>query len=139
MFSGQAPHTVDAKNRVFIPAMFRMELGQNFIVTKGFGEAYLIIYPMSEWEKLIGKIDELGMDKQTRDLKRYIMRSSNPTEMDAQGRIVLSKEHREYAKLTKDVILLGMNKTIEIWDAATLDGQMSEEPENLELLLSKLQ
>ncbi len=138
MFSGKAYHTVDAKGRLFIPAMYREELGGNFIVAKGFSDPYLVIYPKNEWEALIAKIDALGLDKNARLLKRYLMMSANPTEMDTQGRIVLSKEHREFAGLSKDVTVLGMSSTIEIWDTAVLEKQTCEPPENLEDFLCML-
>lgn len=138
MFSGKANHNVDAKGRLFIPAMYREELGSNFIVAKGFSDPYLIIYPMTEWEALIGKIDAMGLDKNARAVKRYLMMSASPTEMDSQGRIVLSKEHREYAGLTKEVLILGMSSTIEIWDNAALTKQTDTAPENLEEFLALL-
>ena len=138
MFSGKAYHTIDAKGRLFIPAMYREELGNSLIVAKGFTDPYLIVYPQSEWETFIEKVDELGLDKRARSLKKYFMMSANPTEMDAQGRFVLSKEHREFAGLTKEVIVLGMNKTIEIWDRALLEKQTEQPPEDLEEFLSML-
>ena len=138
MFSGKAYHTVDAKGRLFIPAMYREELGSSFVIAKGFSDPYLIIYPQSEWEALIAKIDALGLDKNARALKRYVMMSANPTEMDSQGRIVLSKEHRDFAGLTKDVLILGMSSTIEIWDSVALEKQTEEPPENLEEFLGML-
>mgnify|MGYP001073733608 FL=1 len=138
LFSGKAYHTVDAKGRLFIPAMYREELGSNFVVAKGFSDPYLVIYPQNEWEALISKIDALGMDKNARNIKRYVMMSANPTEMDAQGRIVLSKEHREFAGLSKDVTVLGMNNTIEIWDTAALEAETLTPPDNLEEILGML-
>lgn len=118
--------------------MYREELGQSFVVARGFSDPYLIIYPQSEWEALIAKIDALGLDKNARALKRYMMMSANPTEMDSQGRVVLTKEHREFAGLTKDVLVLGMSSTIEIWDAAALEKQTADPPENLEEFLGLL-
>lgn len=138
MFSGKANHNIDAKGRLFIPSGYRPDLGNSFIVAKGFGEPYLIIYPMREWETLISKIDALGMDKDVRALKRYIMMSANPTEMDSQGRIVISKEHREFAGLDKEVTVIGMKDNIEIWDTARLEEQTAEEPANLEEFLAML-
>ena len=138
MFSGRAYHNIDAKGRIFIPAMYRTELGDKFVVAKGFSDPYLVIYPMSEWEELIEKIDALGMDKNARAIKRYIMMNANPTEMDSQGRIVLSKEHREFAKLTKEALILGMNRTIEIWDSADITEQTKDAPANLEEFLTQL-
>lgn len=138
MFSGRACHSVDAKGRLFIPAMYREELGSKFIVARGFTDPYLIIYPEREWENLIAKIDEMGLEKNARAIKRYIMLTANPTEMDAQGRIVVSKEHREYANLTKDVTIIGMSTFLEIWDNEALAAQTEEPPENLEEFLAML-
>lgn len=138
MFSGKAYHNVDAKGRLFIPAVFREELGNQFIVAKGFSDPYLIIYPMREWESLIAKIDALGLDKDVRAMKRYIMMSANQTEMDSQGRIVLTKEHREFAGLEKEVVVVGMSNTIEIWDSSRLADETAEAPSNLEDFLAML-
>lgn len=138
MFSGKAYHNLDAKGRLFIPAVFREELGNQFIVAKGFSEPYLSVYPMREWESLIAKIDALGLDKDVRAMKRYIMMSASQTEMDSQGRIVLTKEHREYAGLEKEVVVIGMSNTIEIWDRNRLEGQTAEAPANLEDFLALL-
>ena len=138
MFSGRACHNVDAKGRLFIPAMYREELGNKFVVARGFGDPYLIVYPEREWETLIAKIDEMGLDKDTRSIKRYIMLTANPTEMDSQGRIVISKEHREFANLTKEVVIVGMSNTLEIWSSEALSVQTQEPPENLEQFLAML-
>ena len=138
MFSGKMNHTIDAKGRVFIPAKYREELGDSFIVARGFSDAYLVIYPQTEWEALIEEIDELGLDRDARLLKRYIMTGANPTEMDSQGRIFLSQEHREYAHFEKEVSFLGMGRTIEIWDTSSLEEQTASEPVNFEDFLSKI-
>lgn len=138
MFSGKAYHSVDAKGRLFIPAMYREELGNKFIVARGFSEPYLIVYPEREWESLITKIDEMGLEKNARQIKRYIMLTANPTEMDSQGRIVLSKEHREYANFIKDVTVVGMGSTIEIWANEELVNQTEQPPENLEEFLATI-
>lgn len=138
MFSGKAYHTVDAKGRLFIPAMYREELGQKFTVAKGFNEPCLVIYPQHEWESFIAQLTALGKDKSVVAFKRYMMMGANPTEMDAQGRIILSKEHREFAKLSKDVLVLGMDTNIEIWDSAALEQQTEEPPEGFEEFLKLL-
>lgn len=138
MFSGKAYHNVDSKGRLFIPAVYREELGNQFIVAKGFSDPYLTVYPMREWETLIAKIDALGLDKDVRAMKRYIMMSANQTEMDSQGRIVLSKEHREFAGLEKEALIVGMNNTLEIWDSKRLEEETAVAPANLEDFLAML-
>ena len=58
MFLGQYAHTVDTKGRTFVPAKYRDELGETFVVTRGTAKC-LTVYPMSEWEKYTAKIAEL--------------------------------------------------------------------------------
>ena len=138
MFSGKAYHNIDSKGRLFIPAMYREELGERFVVAKGFSDPYLIVYPEREWESLIAKIDALGLDKNARAVKRYVMMSANPTEMDAQGRIVITKEHREFAGLEKETAIVGMSSTLEIWNSDALAQQTAMPPENFEEFLALL-
>lgn len=138
MFSGKAYHNIDSKGRLFIPAMYREELGERFVVAKGFSDPYLIVYPEREWESLIAKIDALGLDKNARAVKRYVMMSANPTEMDAQGRIIITKEHREFAGLEKETAIVGMSSTLEIWSSDVLAQQTAMPPENFEEFLALL-
>ena len=138
MFSGKAYHNIDAKGRLFIPAAFREELGNQFVVSRGYNGNYLNVYPMREWESLIGKIDALGLDKDVRNLKRFVMVNANQTEMDSQGRIVISKEHRELACLEKEIVIIGMNSYLEIWDSKLLEAETAEEPANLEDFLAMI-
>lgn len=138
MFSGKAYHNIDSKGRLFIPAMYREELGERFVVAKGFSDPYLIVYPEREWENLIAKIDALGLDKNARAVKRYVMMSANPTEMDAQGRIIITKEHREFAGLVKETAIVGMSSTLEIWNSEALTQQTEQPPENFEEFLAML-
>lgn len=138
MFSGKAYHTVDAKGRLFIPAMYREELGSNLWSPRDSVTRILSFIRRMNWETLISKIDALGMDKKRAGTSSVMSMSANPTEMDAQGRIVLSKEHREFAGLSKEVTVLGMNNTIEIWDTAALEAETLTPPENLEEILGML-
>ena len=138
MFSGKYEHTVDAKGRLFIPAVFREELGSNFHVSRGFGDAYLTVYPNEEYRKVVEKFDALGMNKQSREAKRYFTYNSRQTEMDGQGRIVLSPEHRAYADLGKNVTVLGNGRIIELWNTKALADRMNGEPEGYEDILSQI-
>lgn len=138
MFSGKYEHTVDAKGRVFIPAIFREELGASFHVSRGFGDKYLTVYPPEEYRKIVEKFDALGMNKKARDAKRYFTFNSKTVEMDGQGRFVLPPEQRAYAELGKNVTVLGNGRVIELWNTEALAERMSEEPEGLEDILSQI-
>ena len=59
MFLGEYQNSIDAKGRAIIPAKFREELGESFVITKGL-ETCLFIYPMSQWEKFEDNLEEQG-------------------------------------------------------------------------------
>lgn len=114
MLTGEFKHTLDAKGRVFVPAKFRADLGQSVVIAKTFSK-FLVMYSEEEWERFMEKLDELGETEDISDMKRYIMKNAMPTDVDTQGRISISAEHREFAKLIKDISFIGMRKYVEIW------------------------
>ena len=122
MLTGEFRHTLDAKGRVFVPAKFRADLGQNLVVAKTFGK-FLVMYSESEWENFMEKLDALGDDGETGNMKRYIMKNAMPTEVDNQGRISISADHRDFAGLKKERSFIGMRKYVEIWGSDTADEE----------------
>ena len=122
MLTGEFRHTLDAKGRVFVPAKFRADLGQNLVVAKTFGK-FLVMYSESEWENFMEKLDALGDDGETGNMKRYIMKNARPTEVDNQGRISISADHRDFAGLKKEISFIGMRKYVEIWGSDTADEE----------------
>ena len=138
MLTGEFKHTLDAKGRVFVPAKFRTDLGQSFVIARGFGK-FLVAYSEPEWEKFMAKLDLLGQGREAREMKRYVMKSAMPTELDNQGRISVSAEHREFASLTKEVSFLGMGSYVEIWNTALLTDETDNyDTEKFESLLESL-
>lgn len=122
MLTGEFRHTLDAKGRVFVPAKFRADLGQNLVVAKTFGK-FLVMYSESEWENFMEKLDALGDDGEIGNMKRYIMKNAMPTEVDTQGRISISADHREFAGLQKEISFIGMRKYVEIWGSSEADEE----------------
>ena len=115
MFLGEYNHSIDAKGRLIVPAKFREELGENFIVTKGL-DGCLYIYPNDEWKEFESKLSALPMGKSdTRKMVRFFLAAAMQVELDKQGRILIQGNHREYAGLEKDVVFAGVGKKIEIW------------------------
>ena len=116
MFMGEYNHTIDAKGRLIIPSKFRESLGDEFVVTKGM-DGCLFVYDNEEWKKFEEKLLSLPMmDKQVRQFTRYFLAGAASVEVDKQGRILLPPVLREYANLTKDVVLVGVLSRVEIWD-----------------------
>lgn len=115
MFRDEYSHSIDAKGRLIVPAKYREELGDKFIVTKGL-DGCLYIYPNEAWNEFENKLSSLPSGKSdTRKLVRFFMSSASEVELDKQGRILISQKHREYAALEKEVIFAGVGKKIEIW------------------------
>lgn len=111
---GEYTHVMDAKGRLFIPAKFREELGYTFVVTKGLSKC-LSVYPMEEWVKFEGKINSLPT-KQARQLQLFFIAAAQDCELDGQGRVLVPQKLRDYAGLSKNIVVAGMTNHIEIWD-----------------------
>ena len=115
MFMGEYSHTIDAKGRLIIPAKFRDELGEDFVLTKGL-DGCLSIYPNNECKDFEEKLKALPHnDKNARAFVRFFVSSATQCELDKQGRILVPVTLREFAGLSKDVVLTGNLTRIEIW------------------------
>ncbi len=118
MLGGEYRHTIDDKGRVSVPAKFRNDLGNVFVISKGIGEKCLFVFTLLEWRRLEGKIRNLPLtDKKARRFSRYLIGGSSECELDKQGRVMLPQYLREYADLKKDVVLVGLTTRVEIWDS----------------------
>ena len=133
MFLGKYSHNIDAKGRVIIPAKFREQLGEHFIITNGF-EGCLFVYPMNEWEELSASLSKLPSNqKSARYLQRTFLSGAAEAEPDKQGKVLITPPHREYASLSKEVVIIGVSKRVEIWDAQRwLEYSQSEEEMTVE-------
>ena len=124
--TGQYPHSIDAKGRLFIPAKLREELGGTFYVTIDVADPCLTVYSEKGWEQLAEKFESLPYSK-SRKVQRLIYGNAMKCEPDAQGRILLPQNLRSHAKLEKDVIVVGVSKRVEIWNADTWTALETEE------------
>ena len=116
MFMGMYNHTIDTKGRLIVPAKFREELGDHFVVTRGL-DGCLSIYAMEEWKKLEEKLGQLPMtNRNARMFSRFMISGAAECELDKMGRFLLPQALRQEANLKKDVVLSGAINRIEIWD-----------------------
>ena len=116
MLLGEYFHNIDKKGRIILPSKFRSELGDRFIVTKGF-DGCLYGYSVDEWKGIEEKIKTLPLitGKDARNFTRFFFSSAIECEIDSQGRILISSGLREFATLTKEVVIIGVSSRIEIW------------------------
>ena len=107
MFMSQYYHTVDAKGRLIVPAKYREQLGDEFVITKGL-DGCLFVYGNADWEILEKKLTSLPVtNANARKLTRFFLAGATVFEVDKKGRILIPAVLREVAGLEKDVVLAG--------------------------------
>lgn len=127
MFLGEYQHSIDAKGRMIVPARFREDLGVRFIVTKGLDHC-LFAYPQEEWTIFENKLKQLPLTNAgARKFVRFFFSGAIECELDNQGRIVLPQNLREYAGLQKEVVSIGVNNRVEIWNKESWKAYNEEE------------
>ena len=130
MFTGEYEHNVDAKNRIFVPARFRDELGETFMVARDLRGARLKMFSLEGWQSYIAPIMEQERKISEKAL-RYLHRNAMQVSPDSQGRILLSRELLDYAEISKNAVIVGCSSYAEIWSAenwrAELDSEDNDE------------
>lgn len=135
--TGIYEHSIDAKGRLFIPAKLREELGETFYVTLS-SEPCLSAYSSDTWEKMKEKVN--AMSRLDQKKARPLFAHAAKCELDGQGRILLPQNLRDFAHLTKDVTVVGIGGSAEIWDKDTwteIDA-CETTPENIEKVFEEL-
>lgn len=112
---GEYRHTIDEKGRIIIPAKFRDGLGDSFIITRGLDHC-LFAYPQSEWKQLEQKLKALPFTKaDARKFTRFFFSGAAELELDKQGRVLIPAQLREFARLKKECVIIGVSTRVEIW------------------------
>lgn len=129
MFLGEYDHTVDDKGRMAMPAKFRAGLASGLVVTRGFDQN-LLVYPMDVWRELAARVNALPMTQPAaRNLRRLLFGSAADLEIDKQGRILLPANLREYAGITGEAVVAGMDTFLEIWSQERWQAVIASFPE----------
>src|SRR3954453_16814720 len=116
MFFGTYTPGLDEKGRLVLPAEFRGQLAGGLMVPRG-QERCLYVWPQAEIERITERLREAPVsNKATRDYVRMFSSASSEETPDKQGRITIPPKLREYASLTKDVVVIGAMNRLEIWD-----------------------
>lgn len=114
MFCGEYSHNLDSKKRVSLPSRLREELGEKVVMTKNVDKC-ISLYPIDRWDDFTAKLDTLPQTE-TRMVKRFLYSAAFETNVDGQGRVLISPTLCEYAGLTRAVKIIGVGDHIEIWD-----------------------
>ena len=141
MFRGRYNHQIDTKGRLSVPSKFRELLASNFderLIITNFDEC-LWAYPVAEWQKLEKKVSELPqfMDE-VKALQRIFISAAAECPIDGQGRILIPPSLRAYAGFSKEVVIVGMTRRIEIWAEERWDEAFRDARVKLDSMGAKL-
>ena len=135
--TGEYQHTLDSKGRLFIPAKLRERLGGEFYVTISMDEC-LSVYSLESWQEFSCRVNAMSyvQQRKMRPLFVYAARC----ELDNQGRILVPQNLRSFAKLNKNVTIVGCLNHAELWDRDTWKSVAEAEitPENIAAVMEEL-
>ncbi len=115
MFMGEYQHTLDEKGRVAVPARLREDLGEKFVITRGLDRC-LFAYPLAEWSRIEEKLKTLPFTKSdARAFTRMFFSGAIEVEIDKQGRVLIPQHLRSYARVEKEVRIIGVSNRVEVW------------------------
>ena len=98
-----------------MPSKLRDDIGEKFIITKGL-DGCLFAFSIEEWKNFEQKLRSLPIsNKDARAFSRFFFAGAMDCEIDKQGRFLISSNLRDFAGLTKEVVIVGMDSRIEIW------------------------
>ena len=127
MLMGEYEHSLDVKGRLIMPAKLRQDIGDKFVLTKGL-DGCLFAFSQEEWINFETKLKSLPLsDRNARNFVRFFLSGATECEIDKQGRFLITSNLREYAKLEKDTVIIGVGTRIEIWDKEKWKSYNSDE------------
>jgi len=118
LLTGEYNVTLDEKGRISLPASLRRILDDSKLtITQCDYENCLWVFPTNVYMDLLQQYSKNTnlLSKKDRDFRRRIF-NSHSVEIDKAGRIPITQGYREFARLSKDCIVLGQGDYIEIWD-----------------------
>lgn len=129
---GHAPAKVDEKGRLKVPSVFRAVLddryGPDCYITSMDGEK-AIIYPLPVWQELMGRISRMPSTSQARvKLAERLAYFGHLASMDAQGRLLVPAVLRNVAGITDEVVVLGSNDHLVVWNESKMQKRLEENP-----------
>lgn len=122
---------VDAKGRLMIPASLKKQLAgslqDGFVLKRSVFQPCLELYPMSEWNLMMAKINKLNrFVKKNNDFIRRFTAGVKVVEIDALGRLLISKDLTAFASISKDVVLSSAVNIVEVWDKALYEKSIDD-------------
>ena len=127
MLLGAYDHTLDDKNRLTLPAKFREAFIDGVVITRGL-DGCLYAFRRQDWDRLVdSRLSALDpLSPEGRRLQRHFFSGASEAELDKQGRVMIPAQLIEHAKLSKEVVVAGVNDRLEVWDRAAWRKELAE-------------
>lgn len=135
MFRGSDPINMDSKGRMAVPTRYRAALSEicqgDLVITIDMKSTCLTLSPLPEWKKFEEKVAALpALDDLGEMLSRFVVGQAKDIQLDANGRILIPSELREYAQLDKKLILVGRTQRLEIWSEENWNAERNKSQQN---------
>ncbi|MGC1203350.1 MAG: division/cell wall cluster transcriptional repressor MraZ [Flavobacteriaceae bacterium] len=121
LLTGTYECKVDAKGRLMMPAAIKKQLASvlqdGFVLRRSVFQKCLELYPMSEWQALMQKMNTLNkFKKKNNDFIRRFTAGAKIVEVDINGRLLVPKDLTVFANISKNIVVASAINIIEIWD-----------------------
>jgi MraZ protein len=138
MFMGEYQHAIDEKGRLTMPAKFREQLSDLFVVTRGLDNC-LFVYPLEEWKVLEQKLTSLPFTRSdVRAFTRLLFSGATECSLDKQGRVNIPPSLRKHAQLEKDCIVTGVSRRVEIWSEQVWESYCAQSADSFNEIAEKI-
>ena len=132
VFMGHSPAKIDEKGRLKVPANFRKILSERYgdecFITSKDGESALV-YPMPVWLEFQAKLAKVPSTSMAKiKLLERVNYFGQVGTMDAQGRVLVPAVLREVAGIAEDVVVLGSQDHLIVWNEQRIQKRLSEQP-----------
>lgn len=130
-FIGTYECKADIKGRIMLPAPLKKQLSYSikdgFVIKRAVFNPCLELYPLSEWDKLIEKINTLNrFVKKNNDFIRRFTAGVKLLDIDSTGRVLIPKNLINHAKINKEVVVSSALNILEIWDKNLYEKSIDE-------------
>lgn len=116
-FRGTFDYSLDAKNRLTIPARFRSALSDGAVLAKRVAGCVAVWRPDDYDAYMQAALERFHpMSPEAEQLERFFSANSHDTELDAAGRVMVPAFLLEHAGLGKEVVVTGAGRCLEVWD-----------------------
>ncbi|MUP46716.1 division/cell wall cluster transcriptional repressor MraZ [Gramella sp. BOM4] len=126
---------VDAKGRMMVPSALKKQLApvmqSGFVIKRSVFQNCLELYPMDQWNLLMGKMNKLNrFKKRNNDFIRKFTAGVKTVEVDTNGRLLIPRDLVGFAGIEKEIVLSSAINIVEIWDKEKYEQSLEDSPED---------